>query len=78
MSEITQKHTRSIIAKIIIREKLAIDLSEEIGMDKNEAIEVINFSMNFVDQWPVSYMQLKEEIKSYIIINMLSLVTKFQ
>ena len=47
-------------------------------MNRDEAIEVVDFTLNFVDQWPISYIQLKEEIKSYIIINMLSLVTKFQ
>ena len=47
-------------------------------MNKEEAIEIIDFSLQLVDRWPVNYLQLKEEIKAYIIINMLSLITKFQ
>ena len=47
-------------------------------MNKEEAIEIIDFSLQLVDKWPVNYHQLKEEIKAYIIINMLSLITKLQ
>ena len=62
----------------IIREKLALDLSNEIYMHKEEAYEIIDFALQLTDKIPNSYEQLKSEIKSYIIINMLSLVTKFQ
>ena len=47
-------------------------------MNKEEALEVVDFSLQLVDQWPIGYQQLKEEIKAYIIINMFSLVSKFQ
>tara|TARA_B100000767_G_scaffold248286_1_gene249109 strand:- start:3340 stop:3567 length:228 start_codon:yes stop_codon:yes gene_type:complete len=70
--------SRKALAIIIIREKLASDLSKEISMNREEALEVVDFSLQLVDQWPISYRQLKEEIKAYIIINMFSLVTKFQ
>ena len=73
-----QATSRKALSIIIIREKLALDLSEELSMNKEEAIEIINFSLQLVDRWPVNYLQLKEEIKAYIIINMLSLITKFQ
>ena len=65
-------------ALLIIREKLALDLSNEIYMHKEEAYEIIDFALQLTDKIPNSYEQLKSEIKSYIIINMLSLVTKFQ
>ena len=65
-------------ALFIIREKLALDLSNEIYMHKEEAYEIIDFALQLTDKIPNSYEQLKSEIKSYIIINMLSLVTKFQ
>lgn len=65
-------------ALFIIREKLALDLSNEIYMHKEEAYEIIDFALQLTDKIPNSYDQLKSEIKSYIIINMLSLVTKFQ
>ena len=47
-------------------------------MHKEEAYEIIDFALQLTDKIPYSYEQLKSEIKSYIIINMLSLVTKFQ
>ena len=46
-------------------------------MSKDEAYEIIDFAFQLCDKLPETYDQLKSEIKSYIIINMLSLVTKF-
>ena len=65
-------------ALLIIREKLALDLSNEIYMAKDEAYELVDFSLQLTDKIPETYDQLKSEIKAYIIINILSLVTKFQ
>jgi vacuolar-type H+-ATPase subunit F/Vma7 len=75
---LNKKLSRKTLSIIIIREKLASDLSEEISMNREEALEVIDFSLQLVDEWPISYQQLKSEIKAYIIINMFSLITKFQ
>ncbi|MDC3122750.1 MAG: hypothetical protein ACJ0RM_00255 [Alphaproteobacteria bacterium] len=72
------KLQKKATALFIIREKLALDLSNEIYMHKEEAYEIIDFALQLTDKIPNSYEQLKSEIKSYIIINMLSLVTKFQ
>ena len=72
------KLKKKATALFIIREKLALDLSNEIYMHKEEAYEIIDFALQLTDKIPNSYEQLKSEIKSYIIINMLSLVTKFQ
>ena len=71
------KLQKKATALFIIREKLALDLSNEIYMHKEEAYEIIDFALQLTDKIPNSYEQLKSEIKSYIIINMLSLVTKF-
>ncbi len=68
---------REIIALFLIREKLALDLSNEISMHKEEAYEIVDFSFQLSDKLPSTYEELKSEIKAYIIINMLSLVTKF-
>ena len=46
-------------------------------MSKDEAYEIIDFAFQLGVKLPETYDQLKSEIKSYIIINMLSLVTKF-
>ena len=72
------KLQKKATALFIIREKLALELSNEIYMHKEEAYEIIDFALQLTDKIPNSYEQLKSEIKSYIIINMLSLVTKFQ
>ena len=72
------KLQKKATALFIIREKLALDLSNEIYMHKEEAYEIIDFALQLTDKIPNSYEKLKSEIKSYIIINMLSLVTKFQ
>ena len=68
---------RSLAALILVREKLAFDLCNEIYMRKEEAYEIIDFAFQLSDKLPETYDQLKSDIKSYIIINMLSLVTKF-
>ena len=69
---------KSLTALFLIREKLAIDLCDEIYMSKEEAYEIVDFAFELSDKLPKTYNQLKLEIKSYIIINMLSLVIKFQ
>ena len=76
-NSLKKKQKRSIASLILIREKLAHDLCNEIYMSKDEAYEIIDFSFQLSDKLPETYDQLKSEIKSYIIINMLSLVTKF-
>lgn len=70
--------SRSMAASIVIREKLALDLCDEIYMQKEEALEIIEFAFQVSGKLPQTYNQLKQEIKSYIIINMLSLIVKFQ
>jgi hypothetical protein len=75
---LNKKLSRKTLSIIIIREKLASDLSEEISMNREESLEVVDFCLQLVDEWPISYQQLKSEIKAYIIINMFSLITKFQ
>jgi hypothetical protein len=46
-------------------------------MQKKEASEIVDFALQLNEKFPKNYLQLKNEIKAYIIINMLSLVTKF-
>ena len=76
-NSLKKKQKRSIASFILIREKLAHDLCNEIYMNKDEAYEIIDFAFQLGVKLPETYDQLKSEIKSYIIINMLSLVTKF-
>ena len=73
-----KKQKRRLVAFYLIREKLVFDLCEEIHMKKNEAYEIVNFAFQITDALPETYEQIKSEIKAYIMINMLSLITKFQ
>jgi len=73
-----KKIAKKTIALFVIREKLAFDLCNEIYMQRDEAYEIIDFALQLTDKIPESYEQLKSEIKAYIIINMFSLLTKFQ
>ena len=68
---------KRLVSILVIRQKLIKDLSQEIGMHKNEASEIVDFALQLTDKFPQNYQQLKSEIKAYIVINMLSLVTKF-
>ena len=72
-----KKLNKKLAALLIIRKKLAFDLSNEIHMQRDEAYEIVDFALQLTDKIPESYERLKSEIKAYIIINMLSLVTKF-
>ena len=72
-----KKSNKKLAALLIIRKKLAFDLSNEIHMQRDEAYEIVDFALQLTDKIPESYERLKSEIKAYIIINMLSLVTKF-
>ena len=74
----TRKQKKKLVAFCLIREKLTFDLCEEIHMRKEEAYEIVDFAFQITDLIPESYEQIKSEIKAYIVINMLSLVTKFQ
>ncbi len=74
----TRKQKKKLVAFCLIREKLTFDLCEEIHMRKEEAYEIVDFAFQITDSIPKSYEQIKSEIKAYIVINMLSLVTKFQ
>jgi hypothetical protein len=70
-------YAKKLLSILIIRQKLIIDLAKEIGMQKKEALEIVDFALQLNEKFPKNYLQLKNEIKAYIIINMLSLVTKF-
>ena len=56
---------RSLAALILVREKLAIDLCNEIYMRKEEAYEIIDFAFQLSDKLPETYDQLKSDTVSY-------------
>ena len=65
----------------IIKEKLSyaiiiIDLSEEIGISIKEAKNLVDTAISIIKPSRIDYNQLKEEILSFIVINIFSLICK--
>ncbi|MDB4084398.1 hypothetical protein N9817_01410 [Candidatus Pelagibacter sp.] len=52
------------------------DLSEEIGISKNDTKSLVNVALSSVDIKKVNYDDLKEEILTFLVINMFSLICK--
>ena len=52
------------------------DLSEEIGISKNDTKSLVDIALSSVDIKKVNYEDLKEEILTFLVINMFSLICK--
>jgi hypothetical protein len=52
------------------------DLSEEIGISKNDTKSLVNVALSSVDIKKVNYEDLKKEILTFLVINMFSLICK--
>jgi hypothetical protein len=52
------------------------DLSEEIGISKNNTKSLVDVALSSVDIKKVNYEDLKEEILTFLVINMFSLICK--
>ena len=65
----------------IIKEKLSyailiIDLSEEIGISIKGAKNLVDTAISIIKPYKIDYNQLKEEILSFVVINIFSLICK--
>ena len=65
----------------IIKEKLSyailiIDLSEEIGISIKEAKSLVDTAISIIKPSKIDYNQVKEEILTFIVINIFSLICK--
>ena len=56
--------------------KIIQDLSEEIGISKNDTKSLVDVALSSVDIKKVNYEDLKEEILTFLVINMFSLICK--
>ena len=56
--------------------KIIQDLSEEIGISKEDTKSLVNVALSSVDIKNVKYEDLKEEILTFLVINMFSLICK--
>jgi hypothetical protein len=52
------------------------DLSEEIGISKNDTKSLVDVALSSVDIKKVNYEDLKDEILTFLVINMFSLICK--
>jgi hypothetical protein len=52
------------------------DLSEEIGISKNDTKSLVDVALSSVDIKKVNYEDLKEEILTFLVINIFSLIYK--
>lgn len=56
--------------------KIIQDLSEEIGISINDTKSLVDVALSSVDITKVNYKDLKEEILTFLVINMFSLICK--
>ena len=55
---------------------LIIDLSEEIEISIKEAKNLVDTTISIIKPYKIDYNQLKEEILSFVVINIFSLICK--
>jgi hypothetical protein len=56
--------------------KITQDLSEEIGISINDTKSLVDVALSSADIKKVNYEDLKEEILTFLVINMFSLIYK--
>jgi ribosomal protein L7/L12 len=56
--------------------KLIKDLSVEIGISLEEAKSLVDTALHFKNPKKINYQELKEEILTFLVINMFSLICK--
>ena len=56
--------------------KLILDLSDEVEISIQEAKNLADNSLYFIRSKKINYKELKEEILSFILINVFSLICK--
>tara|TARA_Y100000748_G_scaffold258530_1_gene225590 strand:+ start:337 stop:546 length:210 start_codon:yes stop_codon:yes gene_type:complete len=52
------------------------DLSEDIGISKEETKGLIDVALSSIDPRDVNYEELKQEIRTFLVINIFFLISK--
>ena len=52
------------------------DLSKDIGMSKEETKNLVNIAISSTDPRHIDYEQLKDEITTFLVINIFFLISK--
>jgi len=66
-----KKETKESSYLTIIR-----DLSEDIGISTEETKSLVDVALSFTDSRDVNYEQLKQEITTFLVINIFFLICK--
>ena len=56
--------------------KIIEDLSQDIGITKEETKSLVNIALSSTELRKVNYEQLKEEISAFLVINIFFLISK--
>ena len=56
--------------------KLILNISDEIGISIEESKKIVDASLQYINPKQINYKYLKEEILTFIVINMFSLICK--
>ncbi len=56
--------------------KIIKDLSEDIGISKDETKSLVDFALSSTDSRDLNYEQLKNEILTFLVINVFFLICK--
>ena len=57
-------------------QKIIYDLSDEIGISKEDTKSLVDVVLSSVDLKKINYEDLKQEILTFLVINMFSLICK--
>ena len=57
-------------------QKIIQDLSDEIGISKEDTKSLVDVALSSVDLKKINYEDLKQEILTFLVINMFSLICK--
>ena len=57
-------------------QKIIHDLSNEIGISKEDTKSLVDVALSSVDLKKINYEDLKQEILTFLVINMFSLICK--
>tara|TARA_Y100001960_G_scaffold162734_1_gene171043 strand:+ start:304 stop:513 length:210 start_codon:yes stop_codon:yes gene_type:complete len=56
--------------------KIINDLSEDIGISKEESKNLVNVALSSTDPRDINYEELKQEITTFLVINIFFLICK--
>tara|TARA_Y100000746_G_C15396707_1_gene404628 strand:- start:428 stop:640 length:213 start_codon:yes stop_codon:yes gene_type:complete len=56
--------------------KLIFELSDEIGISIEESKKIVDYMLHYLDSKKINYKEIKNEILSFVVINMFSFICK--